>query len=80
MASDVQVVQSHDYRGLLCPLPVIKLARAIKTIQVGDVLELIADDPGAPADMRAWAKQTGNTLLSTHEQGGAFHFYVRRDK
>lgn len=69
-----------DCSGLLCPLPVIKTTKAIKELQVGQVLKMIATDPGAPADMEAWAKQTGNELLASEQEDGKFVFYIRRAK
>ncbi len=69
-----------DCSGLLCPLPVIKTTKAIKELQVGQVLKMIATDPGAPADMEAWAKQTGNELLASEQEDGKFVFYIRRVK
>jgi len=67
-----------DCTGLLCPIPVIKTSKAIKEIEVGQVLKMIATDPGAPADMEAWAKQTGNELLASEKEDGTFVFYIRR--
>lgn len=69
-----------DCTGLLCPIPVVKTSKAIKTIEVGQVLEMVADDPGAPPDMVAWAKQTGHTLLEQTADGGEFRFWFRRTK
>lgn len=69
-----------DCRGDLCPGPVIKIARAIQTIQVGQILEMQATDPGSLADMQAWTRQTGQELVASHEAGGVFTFYVRRNK
>jgi len=69
-----------DCAGLLCPLPVIKTSKAIKELQVGQVLKMIATDPGAPADMEAWSRQTGNELMDSHQEDGKFVFYLRRMK
>ena len=69
-----------DCSGMLCPLPVIKTSKAIKELQVGQVLKLIASDPGAPADMEAWSRQTGNDLLDSHQEESKFIFYLRRVK
>jgi tRNA 2-thiouridine synthesizing protein A len=67
-----------DCRGLICPLPVLKLTRAIREHPVGAVLELLATDPGAPADIEAFEKQSGHKLLATSEAGGVFRFLVQR--
>ena len=69
-----------DCSGMLCPIPVIKTSRAIKEVQVGQILKLIATDPGAPPDMEAWARQTGNELLDSHTEAGKFVFFFRRAK
>ncbi len=69
-----------DCIGMLCPMPIVKLAKEIKQLQVGQVLELIATDMGAPADIRAWSRQTGNELLDSHEENGRFIFFVRRTR
>lgn len=67
-----------DCSGMACPLPVIKTAQAIKTIQVGQVLELVATDPGVEPDMRAWSARTGNELLEIRQDGDVFHVFLRR--
>ncbi len=78
--NDIQADQLLDCSGMLCPMPVVKTSKAIKTIEVGQVLEMVATDPGAPPDMEAWARQTGNTLLKQTAQNGEFRFWFRRDK
>jgi tRNA 2-thiouridine synthesizing protein A len=70
--------QVLDCKGLQCPLPVIKTAQAIKTIQPGQILELLATDPGVEPDMKAWASRTGNELLSIERQTDTFHVLIRR--
>jgi tRNA 2-thiouridine synthesizing protein A len=69
-----------DCTGMLCPMPVIKTSKAIKEVEIGQVLKVIATDPGSPPDMRAWARQTGNELLDSHEENGAYIFFFRRLK
>ncbi len=69
-----------DCTGLLCPIPVIKTSKAIKEVGVGQVLKMIATDPGAPADMEAWARQTGHELLASEQEDGKFIFFIRRTK
>ncbi len=76
----IQVDKVLDCSGLLCPLPVIKTSKAIQEIAVGQVLKMIATDPGAPADMEAWSKQTGHELLASEQEDGKFVFYIRRTK
>lgn len=80
MSADLAVNKTVDYKGLYCPMPIVKIAGAIKEIEVGQVLEMLADDPGSKADMQAWARQTGHELLDVREEGGVFKFYVRRTR
>lgn len=67
-----------DCRGLLCPMPIVKTAKALKELQVGQILEMRATDPGSKADMVGWANQTRHELLEVQDEGGEFVFYVRR--
>ncbi|TKJ28766.1 MAG: response regulator SirA [Chloroflexi bacterium B3_Chlor] len=78
MSAEFEVQKTVDYKGLFCPMPIVKVSKDIKEIEVGQVLEMLADDPGSKADMQAWSKQTGNELLDMQEEGGVFKFYVRR--
>ncbi len=72
------VDQVVDCTGLACPLPVVKTAQAIKNLVPGQVLELLATDPGVEPDMRAWSSRTGNDLLGITKQGDVFHILIRR--
>lgn len=69
-----------DLKGLLCPIPVVKLAQAVKTVQVGDVIEATATDPGVLADIPAWCRSTGQELVSIGRKDRVIHFAVRRVK
>lgn len=76
--SELQATTTLDCTGLQCPLPVIKTAQAMKKLQVGELLELLATDPGVEPDMRAWTSRTGNDLVSIEQQGGVFRVLLRR--
>ncbi len=80
MTTPLLADRTLDCKGMLCPMPVVKLAKEIKQMQLGQVLKMIATDKGAPADMQAWSRQTGNELLDSHEENGQFIFFVRRTK
>ncbi|MDQ7052522.1 MAG: sulfurtransferase TusA family protein [candidate division KSB1 bacterium] len=68
-----------DCTGLLCPMPVVKTKKAMNDLEVGQVLEMIATDPGSIPDMEAWAKQTQHELLVAEElDGGKFRFLIRK--
>jgi tRNA 2-thiouridine synthesizing protein A len=71
---------SLDFKGLLCPMPVVKLAQAVKQVQVGDLIEAVATDAGVMADIPAWARTSGNELVTLEKRAGDFHFVVRRAK
>ena len=71
--------QILDCTGLLCPVPVVKTNKALKELQVGQILEMIATDPGAAPDMEAWARQTRHELLLAEKQeSGKFRFMIRK--
>ena len=63
---------------MACPLPVVKTSQAVKKIEPGQVLELLATDPGVEPDMRAWSSRTGNELLGISKEAGVFHVLIRR--
>jgi tRNA 2-thiouridine synthesizing protein A len=73
---DIQI--EIDARGLNCPLPILKAKKALAELQSGQVLRLIATDPGSVRDFQAFAKQTGNTLLSHTQNGREFVFLMQR--
>ena len=69
-----------DCIGLQCPLPVIKTAQAIKEMPMGEVLELLATDPGVEPDMAAWTKRTGNELVSIEKLDKIWLVLIRKAK
>lgn len=72
-----------DTKGDLCPIPVVKTSKAIKEIGVGQLLEVLATDPGSKPDLAAWSKMTGHRLVTTDEQAGppkVFRFLIKRTK
>jgi tRNA 2-thiouridine synthesizing protein A len=70
--------QELDARGLNCPLPILRTKKALATLNKGQVLKIVSTDPGSVKDMQAFAKQTGNKLLSSAEAAGEFVFYLKR--
>jgi tRNA 2-thiouridine synthesizing protein A len=80
MSEEVKVDKVLDAKGLLCPMPVIKARKAMKEIDIGQVLEIQATDKGAVKDFEAWARQTGNELLDWNEGSGVYTFHIRRGK
>ncbi|MFQ6000449.1 MAG: sulfurtransferase TusA family protein [Anaerolineae bacterium] len=67
-----------DAFGLLCPMPIIKTAQKMKELKVGEVLEVLATDPGIREDMLAWCRATGNEYLGLEEREGEYRVYVRK--
>jgi tRNA 2-thiouridine synthesizing protein A len=74
------IALSLDFKGLLCPMPVVKLAQAIKQVQVGEILEAVATDPGVMADIPAWTRSTGHELVELEKREKDFRFVVKRTK
>lgn len=69
-----------DCYGLLCPMPIIQTAQRIKTMKIGEVLEIISTDKGIREDMPAWCRQTGQEFLGLIEEDGVFKVYVKKTK
>lgn len=67
-----------DTRGLNCPLPVLRTKKALAEMASGQVLRIVATDPGSVKDFQAFSKQTGNNLLSQTEAGSEFVFFMRK--
>ena len=66
-----------DARGLNCPLPILRAKKALAEMQSGQILRILATDPGSVKDFQAFAKQTGNELLSSAEINKEFEFYIK---
>jgi tRNA 2-thiouridine synthesizing protein A len=67
-----------DARGLNCPLPILRTKKALNDMESGQTLRVVATDPGSVRDFIAFAKQTGNELLSSAENNKEFEFYMKR--
>ena len=70
--------QELDARGLNCPLPILRAKKALNGLDAGQVLRIVATDPGSVKDFEAFARQTGNELLESTESNGEFHFLMRK--
>jgi tRNA 2-thiouridine synthesizing protein A len=70
--------QELDASGLNCPLPILRAKKAITSLSVGQVLRIVATDPGSVKDFEAFCKQTGNELLESGEEGGKFVFSIKK--
>jgi tRNA 2-thiouridine synthesizing protein A len=67
-----------DTRGLNCPLPILRTKKALADVQSGQVLKVVATDPGSVKDFETFSKQTGHTLVSHSEANGEFTFLMRK--
>ncbi|MHB8255464.1 MAG: sulfurtransferase TusA family protein [Acidiferrobacter sp.] len=67
-----------DARGLNCPLPILRTKKALNELAPGQILQIVATDSGAIKDFQAFAKQTGNELIASHELNGEFTFVLRK--
>ncbi len=66
-----------DTKGLMCPMPIVQLAKKVKEMKSGQVLELVADDVGAKEDVPAWCSRTGHQLVGKEEEGKILRFYIK---
>ena len=70
--------QELDASGLNCPLPILRTKKALAKMETGQVLKVIATDPGSVKDMEAFANQTGNALVESGEEGGKYFFLMQK--
>ena len=75
---NTQVDKVQDSVGQMCPMPIALLAKNMRAMSAGQVLEIHADDDGAHADLPAWCAQTGNEFLGEEDAGAFFKYYVRK--
>ncbi|TAM44209.1 MAG: sulfurtransferase TusA family protein [Gammaproteobacteria bacterium] len=69
-----------DARGLNCPLPILRLKKAVQGLDAGKVVRLLATDPGSVKDVEAFCRQTGHTLVAAQQAGTDYLFLVRKDR
>lgn len=67
-----------DCSGLNCPIPILRLSKAVRILKTGERLEMIATDPGSVKDIQAWSKQTGNMLVESKQDNEKFMFIVEK--
>lgn len=70
--------QELDASGLNCPLPILRAKKTLTGMGAGQVLRIVATDPGSVKDFEAFCKQTGNQLLESGEEGGKFVFLIKK--
>ena len=67
-----------DCRGLNCPIPILKTKKAVDKLSSGQVLKMLATDPGSVNDVQSWSKRTENSLLDHSEDGGVYSFLIQK--
>ena len=72
------ITATVDARGQSCPGPLVSLHRALKEAARGDLLELLATDPGSKSDVPSWAELSGNELLDAGEDAGVYRYVIRK--
>ena len=71
--------QELDATGLNCPLPILRAKKALATLGGGQTLRVISTDPGSVKDFDAFAKQTGNSLVESRQEGGKYFFLIKKN-
>jgi tRNA 2-thiouridine synthesizing protein A len=80
MQTQLHVDRALDCLGLFCPMPIVKTREAIRTMAVGEMLEMLSDDPASDADMKSWTRRTGNELVAATKDGSIYRFLVRKTR
>ncbi len=76
--TEIRFDRELDARGLNCPLPILRTKKSLNDMASGQVLKIVATDPGSVRDFQAFSKQTGNQLLLSNESGGEYLFMMRK--
>jgi len=80
MSEEITANIKLNLEGLMCPMPVAKISKAVKEAQVGAIIEATATDPGVLADIPAWARTSGNEVIKMEREGKLVRFFVRKVK
>ena len=81
MSTEIDITETLDVKGLSCPMPIVKTKGATDDLAPGEVLEVVATDPGSMSDIDGWAAGTdGVTLLEQEEGDDVFKHYVRKEE
>jgi tRNA 2-thiouridine synthesizing protein A len=78
MMSTTPINKELDVKGLNCPLPILRAKKALAGMASGELLRVVATDPGSVKDFAAFCKQTGNALLSSADNGKEFSFVISK--
>jgi len=80
MAKPDKVDVELDCRNLSCPMPVVKLKKTINGMQLGQIVEMVATDPGSVSDISGWSQQTGHELLHHEQVDKDYFYYIKKSK
>ena len=72
--------ETLDCSGMSCPMPILKTKKAVDSLQVGQILKMIATDPGSVADIDAWTQKTGQELVASEKEGDKYIYFIKRVK
>jgi TusA-related sulfurtransferase len=77
---DYKIAKTLDYKGLKCPMPIVRISQEMPKLSLGDVVEVQTTDPGSLSDFPAWAKTTGQQVLETRQEPGLITIFVKKTK
>ena len=78
MGEEITAAKVMDLKGLACPMPVVKVSKGIKGVEIGEVIEAQTTDPGSLTDFPAWAKTSGNEIVKTDQEEKLIKFFIKR--
>ena len=78
MREDIQIDKVMDLKNLPCPMPVVKVSKGIKEVEIGQVVQAVTTDPGSLTDFPSWARTSGNEIIDTEQSGDEIIFYIKR--
>ncbi|MHA1303684.1 MAG: sulfurtransferase TusA family protein [Candidatus Heimdallarchaeaceae archaeon] len=78
--NEVKITKTLDVKGLSCPLPILKTQKAIKEIDIGEIIEVIVTDPGSVNDFKAWSNSTGHELVDSSQENGVYRYLIKKMK
>ena len=79
MSEAINADKVMDLKGMPCPMPVVKISKGIKDVEIGQVIEAVTTDPGSLSDFPAWATTSGNEIIKTEQGDGVITFYIKRN-
>ena len=78
MNEELKAKESLDLTGLACPMPIVKVSKAMKKLESGEIIDALTSDPGALTDFPAWARTSGNEIIKTQAEGDNTRFYIKK--